>query len=544
MGGLKITGWSTFIGKAMLENLPLVYNETLSRITGAILISNGPPNLSFRENFHCPCLMVRLEDAREFLSIARNGTKPLVSIEFRQTFMNSKPAPVVPNFASRGPSLDFPCILKPDAMAPEWSPAAIKSAIITTANTVDNTLKPILEMSVEIGISPPIDMGAGQIDPNKALDPGATIDKALVTTPESYDITISPKTLVFSKKYEKQFYTVTIMFKGRVHPNLTYMPRNKSKGYTSKRLPYDVVYDILTLLPVKSLIRFRCVFKSWNSIITDPIFITSHLNRAKSLSNNNNGYLLYTPKTDEEELCTVVYNSDHTLTEISSFVIPFSDVCIAGFCNGIFCLNPYYNEEIILWNPSIRKFKMLTAGTTFTTPCTSFHGKNVRPVEAEVFTLSTDSWRKVALPVESITGSGSNFVFFNGALHIMDDLVGFCPLFECIAVFKGLLALFSFGDDLDDITGVCNIWVMREYGVVESWTKKCVPMDLVQDFYGCTDNGELLIENETGFVSFDPESLYENILAIEVPQWVGYTTNSIESLVLLDGQNVSLEYED
>ena len=371
-------------------------------------------------------------------------------------------------------------------------------------------------------------------------------------------------------------------------------PRNKSKGYTSKRLPYDVVYEILTLLPVKSLIRFRCVFKSWNCIITDPIFITTHLNRAKSLSNNNNGYLLYTPKTDEEELCTVVYNSDHTLTEISSFVIPFSDVCIAGFCNGIFCLNPYYNEEIILWNPSIRKFKMLTAGTTFTTPCTSvtvglayhsqnndfkilkfvcfqqFHGENVPQAEAEVFTLSTDSWRKVVLPVEPITGSGSNCVFFNGALHIMvdsgenrfilsfdvndetfrkimlpqDDLVGFCPLFERIAVFKGLLALFSFGEDLDDITVVCNVWVMREYGVVESWTKKCVPVDLVQNFYGCTDNGELLIENETGFVSFDPESLYENILAIEVPQWVRYTTNSIESLVLLDGQNVSLEYED
>jgi hypothetical protein len=233
--------------------------------------------------------------------------------------------------------LDFPWILKPDAMAPgelilagsvpneaatkmgsfylvsgtsfacphaagvvallkgahpEWSPAAIKSAIITTANTVDNTLKPILEMSVEIGISPPIDMGAGQIDPNKALDPGliydltpqdyidqlcsllqkheieliirsgnydcsnplsdlnypsfisfyqnsrmrpekfkrtvtnvgkgATIYKALVTTPENYDITISPMTLVFSKKYEKQSYTVTIIYKGNDHPKLTF----------------------------------------------------------------------------------------------------------------------------------------------------------------------------------------------------------------------------------------------------------------------------------------------------------------------------------
>ncbi len=129
-------------------------------------------------------------DARELLSYARNSDKPLVSIEFRQT------------------SLDFPWILKLDAMAPgelilaasvpnnaatkmgsfelvsgtsfacphaagvvallkgahpQWSPAAIKSAIITTANTVDNTLKPIQEMSVEIGISSPIDMGAAKL---------------------------------------------------------------------------------------------------------------------------------------------------------------------------------------------------------------------------------------------------------------------------------------------------------------------------------------------------------------------------------------------
>ena len=80
--------------------------------------------------------------------------------------------------------------------------------------------------------------------------------------------------------------------------------------------------------------------------------------------------------------------------------------------------------------------------------------------------------------------------------------------------------------------------------MVESWTKICVPVDLVHNLYGCTDNGELLIENATKLVSFDPESLNKNILAIEYAQWVGYTPNSMESLVLLDGLNVSSKYED
>uniref|UniRef100_A0A2N9GBY4 Pectinesterase inhibitor domain-containing protein n=1 Tax=Fagus sylvatica TaxID=28930 RepID=A0A2N9GBY4_FAGSY len=53
-----------------------------------------------------------------------------------------------------------------------------------------------------------------------------------------------------------------------------------------------------------------------------------------------------------------------------------------------------------------------------------------------------------------------------------------------------------------------------------------------------TDNGELLIEKADELVSFDPESLNENILAIEA---IDYTANSMESLVLLDGASISYD---
>ena len=151
----------------------------------------------------------------------------MVSMELWQTFTKSKPAPVVPPSASRGPSLSFPWVLKPDLMAPgylilgatispngtpesyfqltfgtsvacahvagvvallkvthtEWSPAAITSAIITTANPLYNTLNPIKEKNgAEIEYSSPLGMGAGQIDPNKALDPGLIYN----ATPQDY----------------------------------------------------------------------------------------------------------------------------------------------------------------------------------------------------------------------------------------------------------------------------------------------------------------------------------------------------------------------
>ena len=90
----------------------------------------------------------------------------------------------------------------------------------------------------------------------------------------------------------------------------------KKPRLTTERLPNDVVFDILNRLPVKSIVQFRCVSKACNSIITDPIFITTHIDRANSLSNNNNNYGYVIFLDYRENLCTVVYNSDRTLTHI------------------------------------------------------------------------------------------------------------------------------------------------------------------------------------------------------------------------------------
>jgi F-box interacting protein len=275
------------------------------------------------------------------------------------------------------------------------------------------------------------------------------------------------------------------------------------------------------------------------------------------------------------------------------------------FCNGMFCLRDYRNKVLYLWNPSIRKFKMLSTPHLTDTSAfavamgLAYHSQNndfkilrivyyprmigqvhMLQAKAEVYTLSTDSWREVVTEVESQTIFIGNIpesycLFHNGALHTVvnsaaerDYILSFDvnderfrkiklpqsyfdePFYsdiKSLAVIKGSLAFIVFCSNIDELSCVCHIWVMREYGVVESWTKKSVPMDgtdLVYNFYVCTDNGELLIENDTGLVSFDPETLNENKLAIEDAQWMNYTPNSMESLVLLDGLNVSSEYED
>ncbi|KAF3947349.1 hypothetical protein CMV_026505 [Castanea mollissima] len=341
-------------------------------------------------------------------------------------------------------------------------------------------------------------------------------------------------------------------------------------------LPDDVVEDILGHLPVKSLTRFRCVSKSCESIITDHTFVTKHLklnlNQFESLmsTNANSGYLLYTTKDknsspSSKQLCTVFCNNDRTLTQVSSHII-------------------------YLWNPSIRMFKKLLA-TIFTDKYArsviglAYNSQNNdfkilrlvsflggQEVEAEIYSLSTDSWRKVVISMESLRGYEPNFgtiadtdrtcIFLNGALHTVaitsrhhfilsfdindesfreimlppNHLDGVPVNFAELAVFKGCLAVFVFVHGCRDI--LCHIWVMEEYGVAESWTRKyLVARNWVSGgyFFGCTDNGELLIKNSTGPVSIDPESQNQNILAIEDPDWMGFTANSMESLILLDG---------
>ena len=369
-----------------------------------------------------------------------------------------------------------------------------------------------------------------------------------------------------------------------------------------ERPPDDVVFDILNRLPVKSIIRFRCVSKSLFSTITSPNFINKHLHRAKSLSNSNNhnGFLLSkaNPVADssEEDLCTVIYNNDYTLTEICRFKIPFDDARFLGFCNGIFCFATYslrkgfyrncvgLNGIIYLWNPSIRKIKELLATPLYevdhgVTLGLAYHSQNndikvlrivcligqrVPHIDAEVYTLSTDSWKRVDVLVESpITRiNQSPCLFFNGALHsiaytqsrkfilcfdVNDEifreimlpphnyLPGLFQTLERLEVFKGSLALFRFGE------GLCQIWVMKEYGVVESWTEHVVPVENVSQFFGCTGSGELVITKSIvphQLFSFDPESRDENNLGILDPTPEAYIANFMESLVLLYGRLV------
>ncbi|MED6198850.1 hypothetical protein PIB30_070417 [Stylosanthes scabra] len=159
-------------------------------------------------------------------SYAFSSPNPTATITFVGTQLQVQPSPVVAAFSSRGPNFLTPKILKPDLIAPgvniiagwtgavgptgltvdtrhvnfniisgtsmscphisglaaiikgahpEWSPAAIRSALMTTAYRAYKTGKTIEDIATGQPATP-FDYGAGHVDPVAALDPGLVYD--------------------------------------------------------------------------------------------------------------------------------------------------------------------------------------------------------------------------------------------------------------------------------------------------------------------------------------------------------------------------------
>ncbi|KAK9691070.1 hypothetical protein RND81_09G173800 [Saponaria officinalis] len=130
------------------------------------------------------------------------------------------------------------------------------------------------------------------------------------------------------------------------------------------RLDENVIIEILSWLPVRSLLRYKSVCKSWYAIISSPDFISKHL---KNYYNNNcdwRGFLLTQYHIDQCELQTYVLFVDEThrvLAREQLFDMPVFSSFIYGPCDGLYYLYEAirYPLERAIWNPAINEFKFL-----------------------------------------------------------------------------------------------------------------------------------------------------------------------------------------
>jgi F-box interacting protein len=200
-------------------------------------------------------------------------------------------------------------------------------------------------------------------------------------------------------------------------------------------LPEDVSMEILSKLPVKSLMRFKCISKSMYALITNPRFIKKHLtspnphrgailrrgdglDRLRVSPFSNKPIEPKPPRLSTLSNETLELSGDVDLSQL--FQDEVTGLRMLGPCNGILCvaanltmkdgdLKPDY--EIVLWNPATRESKMLPPINMPTSTFTSNFGFGFDPKtddykvvrilsfdshrEVVVYNLSTNSWRAI-----------------------------------------------------------------------------------------------------------------------------------------------------
>ncbi|OIW01001.1 hypothetical protein TanjilG_16250 [Lupinus angustifolius] len=110
----------------------------------------------------------------------------------------------------------------------------------------------------------------------------------------------------------------------------------------------DLIMQILSWLPVMYLLQFRCVAKSWKSLISLPTFIKLHLERSP-----RNANLFIALDDIFEDSFSVMYCCKHYFLEYPSSVISDEGggvsltykYCFIGSCNGLVCLHGSTSED-------------------------------------------------------------------------------------------------------------------------------------------------------------------------------------------------------
>eukprot|EP01018_Ginkgo_biloba_P022277 Gb_38600 [translate_table: standard] len=196
----------------------------------AVILGNRPLNgaeISV-DAYVLPGTAVISTDATTILGYINSTMNPIAKIVPAKTVLGVKPAPFMAAFSSQGPNVLDPNILKPDITAPglnilaawsgaasptkllvddrrvkfnivsgtsmscphvagtvallktihpDWGPAAIKSALMTTAVVTNNEGSPMTDASGNPAT--PFSFGSGEVNPNKASDPGLLYDATI-----------------------------------------------------------------------------------------------------------------------------------------------------------------------------------------------------------------------------------------------------------------------------------------------------------------------------------------------------------------------------
>ncbi|XP_015166357.1 F-box/kelch-repeat protein At3g23880-like [Solanum tuberosum] len=291
-----------------------------------------------------------------------------------------------------------------------------------------------------------------------------------------------------------------------------------------------IIMNILSRLSVRSLHQYKCVSKLWNILISDPYFKMKHFKRANNDQNsqkslithmcmNENRFSSYCCPLSSVQMGEDAQKIDRPLSSKPFFrALCGCDGFVLVLVSGIMVdKHPIH----LLWNPSIRESIVLPAPHSeicdytcygFGYDSTSGDYKILRICDQgynEILALKGGSWRKIdkhPRGVSNVVTRTSCLAFLHETFHwigsiidprshwiggsriyslvlfsISKEVYGEIPLPEQILSFvgifylgvlvlDGMLSVYSitFSPDLNLET--LKLWVLKDYGVKESWT--------------------------------------------------------------------------
>ena len=121
--------------------------------------------------------------------------------------------------------------------------------------------------------------------------------------------------------------------------------------------------EILSWLPVKSILRFRCVCKSWLHLISTSYFTELHFSRVSR--DRGEELRLLAPHDDPHTFIDSEFPIINNGPAEASIILEMPSFCTSrssllrfvGSCNGLICLGDRGGSilNLMLWNPCTRE---------------------------------------------------------------------------------------------------------------------------------------------------------------------------------------------
>ncbi|PHT57845.1 hypothetical protein CQW23_00208 [Capsicum baccatum] len=138
-----------------------------------------------------------------------------------------------------------------------------------------------------------------------------------------------------------------------------------SNSMQDSNLLAEMVAEILSRLPVKSILKFRCVSKSWLALISSPEFIKMHVRISGKKEDTQHILICNNPYFGDKSICkecpvrSLFYDSVAEVFDVNYPTGKAGDNrVIVGSCNGLVFLY-HYSKYRVLWNPTTRMYKNL-----------------------------------------------------------------------------------------------------------------------------------------------------------------------------------------